>query len=379
MDKPKIALFFINLKTIRENSMKTDSETTHVRRVSHWKLYLLIMTIVFVIVFVLALNLGFAPISFSDILKILVKQVPVIDNLVDSSSVSRTAEVIIMQIRLPRIICGALVGAALATAGVIYQGIFRNPMADPYTIGASTGATLGAALVIVLGVGVSLLGVNTLQILAFVGSITTVLLVYNISRVGSKVPVTTLLLTGIAVSLFQTAIVTYIKVIAEENLLHSLTFWIIGSLAPTENWNDVWSILPLILIGIAVSFLFSRDLNILALGEDQAQHLGVDIEKVKRILLISGALITAASVSISGLIVFVGLVIPHLTRVVIGPDHRILLPTSAIVGASFLMICDAVARVTMGSGEAPVGIITALSGAPFFIYLLRRRRKGYLM
>jgi iron complex transport system permease protein len=359
--------------------MKTDSEPTHVRRVSHWKLYLLIMATIFVAVFVLALNLGFAPISFSDILTILIKQVPGIGNLVNSSTVPKTAEVIIMQIRLPRIICGALVGAALATAGCVYQGIFRNPMADPYTIGASTGATLGAALVIVLGVGISLLGVNTLQILAFVGSILTVLLVYNISRVGSRVPVTTLLLTGIAVSLFQTAIVTYLKVIAEESLLHNLTFWIIGSLASTENWNDVWSILPLIIIGIAVSFLFSRDLNILALGEDQAQHLGVDIEKVKRILLVSGALITAASVSISGLIVFVGLVIPHLTRVVMGPDHRILLPTSAIVGASFLMICDAIARVVMGSGEAPVGIITALSGAPFFIYLLRRKRKGYSM
>jgi iron complex transport system permease protein len=359
--------------------MKTDSEPTHVRRVSHWKLYLLVMAIIFVVVFILALNLGFAPISFGDILTILIKQVPGIGNLVDSSGVSQTAQVIIMQIRLPRIICGALVGAALATAGCVYQGIFRNPMADPYTIGASTGATLGAALVIVLGVGISLLGVNTLQILAFAGSILTVLLVYNIARVGSRVPVTTLLLTGIAVSLFQTAIVTYLKVIAEETLLHNLTFWIIGSLASTENWNDVWSILPLIIIGIAVSFLFSRDMNILALGEDQAQHLGVDIEKVKRILLISGALITAASVSISGLIVFVGLVIPHLTRVVMGPDHRILLPTSAIVGASFLMICDAIARVVMGSGEAPVGIITALSGAPFFIYLLRRKRKGYSM
>jgi iron complex transport system permease protein len=359
--------------------MKTDNEPTHVRRVSHWKLYLLMLTTIFVIVFILALNLGFAPISFRDILTILIKQVPGIGNLVDSSTVPKTAEVIIMKIRLPRIICGALVGAALATAGCVYQGIFRNPMADPYTIGASTGATLGAALVIVLGVGISLLGVNTLQILAFAGSILTVFLVYNISRVGSRVPVTTLLLTGIAVSLFQTAIVTYLKVIAEETLLHNLTFWIIGSLASTENWNDVWSILPLIVIGIAVSFIFSRDLNILALGEDQAQHLGVDIEKVKRILLVSGALITAASVSISGLIVFVGLVIPHLTRVVMGPDHRILLPTSAIVGASFLMICDAIARVVMGSGEAPVGIITALSGAPFFIYLLRRKRKGYSM
>lgn len=359
--------------------MEINTEITHQRRVSHWKLYLIILTIVFVIALVLSLNLGYAQISFSDILKILTKQVPVINNLVDSSGVSPTAEVIITQIRLPRVICGALVGAALATAGVIYQGIFRNPMADPYVIGALTGASLGAALVIILGVGISLLGVNTLQILAFVGAILTVLVVYNISRTGSRVPVTTLLLTGIAISLFQNAIVTFLKVIAEEKLLHGLTFWIIGSLSPTESWRFVWSVLPFILIGIAVAYLFSRDLNILALGEDQAQHLGVEIERVKWILLISGALLTAAAVSISGPIVFVGLIIPHLTRVVIGPDHRVLLPTSAIVGASFLMICDAIARVVMGSGEAPVGVITAFSGAPFFIYLLRRKKKGYML
>jgi iron complex transport system permease protein len=361
------------------NLNKTDTETAHQRRVSHWKLYLIILIIAFGITLILALNLGYATIPFGDILTILAKHFPGINNLVDSSGVSQTAETIIMQIRLPRVICGALVGAALATAGVIYQGIFRNPMADPFVIGALTGASLGAALVIVLGVGISLLGINTLQILAFVGSITTVLIVYNISRVGSRVPVTTLLLTGIAISLFQNAIVTFLKVIAEEQLLHGLTFWIIGSLAPTENWGDVWAVLPFIITGTAVAYVFSRDLNLLALGEDQAQHLGVEIEKVKRILLISGALITAAAVSISGIIVFVGLIIPHLTRVIIGPDHRVLLPTSAIVGASFLMICDAIARVVMGAGEAPVGIITAFSGAPFFIYLLRRKKKGYML
>ncbi len=357
--------------------MKTDAETSHLRRVSHWKLYLLIVLVAFGIVFVLSLNLGYAHIPFSDILTILAKQVPLLNNVVDYSGISTTAEVIIMQIRLPRVICGALVGAALATAGVTYQGIFRNPMADPYVIGASTGASVGSALVIVLGVGVSILGVNTLQILAFVGSLTTVLFVYSISRVGSRVPVTTLLLTGIAISLFLNAIVTYMKTIASDRLLHGLTFWLIGSLAPTENWAKVFAIIPFILVGVVVAYLYSRDLNIMALGEDQAQHLGVEIEKVKRILLVSGALLTAAAVSISGLIGFVGLIIPHLTRVLIGPDHRVLLPTAAIVGAAFLMICDALSRIVMGSGEAPVGIITALAGAPFFIYLLRRKRKGY--
>ena len=359
--------------------MSSNTETAHLRRVSHWKIYFVIAAIVFLIILVSSLNLGFATIPFNNILKILTKQIPVLGEIIDVSDISQTAEVIIMQIRLPRVLCGALVGAALATAGVIYQGIFRNPMADPYVIGAMSGASLGSALVIVLGVGVALLGVNTLQIFAFFGSLATVLFVYTISRSGSRVPVTMLLLTGIAITYFQSAIVTFLQVIASDRLLHGLTFWLIGSLAPTENWNRVWSIFPLIAVGILISYLYSRDLNILALGEDQAQHLGVETEKVKRILLICGALLTAAAVSISGLIGFVGLIIPHLTRVVIGPDHRVLLPTAAIVGASFLMICDAIARVAMGSGEAPVGVITALSGGPFFIYLLRRRKKGYIL
>ncbi|MCX8151083.1 MAG: iron chelate uptake ABC transporter family permease subunit [Candidatus Bathyarchaeota archaeon] len=355
--------------------MKTDTE--HLKRVSHWKFYIIGLLLSFVVILFLSLNLGYSPIPYDDILTTLLKHIPLLNTFVENVEISKTAEIIITQIRLPRVLCGALVGSALATAGVIYQGIFRNPMADPYVIGASTGATVGSALVLVLGVGLSFFGVNTLQIFAFVGSLITVIFVYNISRVGSRVPVTTLLLVGIAVSLFLNAIVTYLQTIASDRILHGLTFWIIGSLAPTENWDKVWSILPFIVTGFIVSYLYSRNLNILALGEEQAQHLGVETEKVKMILIVTGALLTAAAVSISGLIGFVGLIIPHLTRVLIGPDHRILLPTAAIVGASFLMFCDALSRVVMGSGEAPVGIITALSGAPFFVYLLRRKKKGY--
>lgn len=359
--------------------MKAESEKTRLRHVSHWKLYILILVAVFVIVFVISLNFGSADISFSDVLTILTKRVPLLDNIVDASGIVPSDETIILRVRLPRVLCGALVGASLATAGAIYQGIFRNPMADPYVIGSMSGASLGAALVLVLGIGVSLLGVNTLQIFAFVGAFLTVLTVYTISKSGSRVPVTMLLLTGIAVTYFQSAIVTFLQTIATDRVLHGLTFWLIGSLSATESWDNVWSVLPFLILGFIVAYLYSRDLNLLALGEDQAQHLGVEIEKVKRILLISATLMTAAAVSISGLIGFVGLIIPHLTRVVIGPDHRILLPTSAIVGASFLMTSDAIARVIMGSGEAPVGVVTALAGGPFFIYLLRRRKRGYNM
>jgi iron complex transport system permease protein len=361
--------------------MSLNNEPAHLRQVSHWKLYLAILIVFFTTVFLLSLNLGDAPIPFTAVLKILLKQIPLIGNQVEVPAISTVAnpEKIILLFRLPRVISGALVGAALATAGVIYQGIFRNPMADPYVIGSMSGASLGAALVLVLGVGISLLGVNTLQVFAFVGSILTVFVVYNISRTGSRVPVTMLLLTGIAITYFQSAIVTFLQVIASDQILHGLTFWLIGSLASTENWSNVWSILPLVVLGFIVAYFFSRDLNILALGEDQAQHLGVEIEKVKRILLVSGALLTAAAVSISGLIGFVGLIIPHLTRVMVGPDHRVLFPISAIVGASFLMGCDAVARIIMGIGQAPVGIVTAVSGVPFFLYLLRRKKRGYII
>jgi len=355
--------------------MEIDAGESHLRRVSHWKLYFVLLTGVLVLVFIFSLNIGFSHIPFENILKILAKNIPILGDLVDVSGISEVQESIIIHIRMPRVLGGALVGVALAAAGVAYQGIFRNPMADPYTIGAMGGASFGAAVAIVLGIGVALLGVNTVPIFAFVGALGAVFLVYAISREGSRVPVTTLLLSGLTVTIFFNALVTYLKLIAG-NKLHALTFWIMGGFTYT-NWTDVTSILPFIIIGTAVIYLYARDLNILVLGEEQAQHLGVELEKVKKILLASGALMTAAAVSISGLIGFVGLIIPHLTRILIGPDHRILLPTSAIMGASFMMICDALARVIIAPSELPVGVITAVSGGPFFIYLLRRKRGGY--
>ena len=354
--------------------MKIDAGESHLRRVSHWKLYFVLLTGILLLVFIFSLNIGFSNIPFDNILKILAKNVPILGDFVEFSGFSEVQESIIIHIRLPRVLGGALVGVALAVAGVAYQGIFRNPMADPYTIGAMGGASFGAAVAIVLGVGVALLGVNTVPIFAFIGALVSVFLVYAISREGPRVPITTLILSGLTVTIFFNALVTYLKLIAGERL-HALTFWIMGGFTYT-NWTDVSTIFPLVIIGTIVVYLYARDLNILVLGEEQAQHLGVELEKVKKILLAAGALITAAAVSISGLIGFVGLIIPHLTRILIGPDHRILLPTSAIVGASFMMICDALARVIIAPTELPVGVITAVTGGPFFIYLLRRKSRG---
>jgi iron complex transport system permease protein len=350
-------------------------ETTYFERASRWKLIVIILTVALTLIIILSLNVGFAQIPFPTVLKILAKRMPFLGSLVDSSNVSYVEETIIIQIRMPRILAGALVGAALAAAGVVYQGIFRNPMADPYVLGVSAGAAVGASLAIVLGIGFTLLGVSTVPILAFAGSLMAIFAVYNISRVGSRVPVTTLLLSGIAVSIFLSAIVAVLQVVAGERL-HVIVFWLMGGFSYVE-WKDIWAILPLICLGTAVIYFYARDLNIFALGEDTAQHLGVDVEKVKKLLLVFGSLVTAAAVSVSGLIGFIGLMIPHITRILIGPDHRILLPTSIIVGASFLVICDAVARVIVSPVELPVGVITALSGGPFFIYLLRKKKESY--
>jgi len=207
------------------------------------------------------------------------------------------------------------------------------------------------------------------------------LLVYSISRVGSRVPITTLLLCGIAVNFFLYAIVALIEVLAGDELTN-IVFWLIGGFSNVL-WFDIFSVMPIILVGITLSYFYARDLNLLALGEENAQHLGVNVERVKKVLLILASLVTASAVSICGLIGFVGLMVPHITRLVIGPDHRILFPASAIVGAIFLVICDSVARVIAtpfaSTLELPVGIITMLTGAPFFILLFKKKKESYAL
>jgi iron complex transport system permease protein len=359
-------------------SLETAKKSTYAERFSRWKTRLLLLVLLFLSVVFLSLNFGFSQIPIQDISQIVLKNIPGIGSFVHLTQFQIDKEPIIMLIRLPRIMCGALVGAALAASGTVFQGMFRNPMADPFVIGASQGAALGAAMAIVLGAGSSFLGTNAITVLAFVGCIISVLVVYSISRVGSRVPITTLLLSGIAVGLFELALITYLQSIAGDKL-GNLTFWIIGSLSSSRvTWTGLLSILPFIVTGMIITYLFSRDLNLLTLGEDQAQHLGVNIERAKFILLISGAFMTAAAVSISGLIGFIGLMIPHLTRLLVGPDHRILLPASIILGASFLVLCDGVARLLTSPAspsEVPVGVITVVTGVLFFLFLLRRKKR----
>jgi len=282
-------------------------------------------------------------------------------------------DMIVMSVRLPRVVLGAFVGAALGVAGATMQGLFKNPMADPYIIGISSGASIGAAVAIVFGLA-AVLGVLAVPVAAFASATITVFLVYHIARVGGRVPIETLLLSGIAVAYFLGALTSLIIYTSEEGI-HQVVFWLMGGLWARE-WVHVEIIAPMVLVGALLTMVYARDLNVMLQGEETAQHLGLDVESVKRRLLVLSALMTAGAVSVSGIIGFVGLVVPHIVRILVGPDHRILIPVSGLGGAVLLMWCDALARSIMPPFEIPVGIITAMLGAPFFIYLLRRRKRS---
>ena len=354
---------------------KPQTEQALVKRSSRWKLILAALIAALIVTLIVSLNIGYAPISFREILLILGKQIPFtpikdssnqfqIDSGNNNSDSSAT--------RIGR----RLVGAGLAVAGVIYQGIFRNPMADSYLLGASAGASVGYTIaVLYVTSSLSLIGLGMTQIFAFIFALLTVFVVLTISRVGGKIPTTTLLLSGIVANIFLLAIETVMQ-LRSGKVLSGIVAWLAGGFSDTV-WNQFYAVMPIILVGMVLTYFFTRDLNVLSMGEDTAQHLGVNTERTRQFLLAIASLITAACVAVSGVIGFVGLIIPHMTRLVIGPDHRILLPASAIVGAIFLVICDSVARIATGASELPVGVITALVGTPFFIYLLRRRKTTY--
>ena len=284
-----------------------------------------------------------------------------------SFAVPRTSRTIVEAVRLPRIVLGALVGFALALAGVVMQGFFRNPMADPSIIGVSSGAAVGAVALITLPIALPLgLGIHAA---AFAGGLLTAFVIYRLGRRGDRTPVATLLLAGVAVETFLGAVVSYLLVESGRSLRTAM-FWLMGHLQ-----NATWGEVGLLAVGLPPLFvvlvLYRQELNVLLLGEEDARTLGIDVVRTRHVLLAVSSLVTALAVSVSGVIGFVGLVIPHVMRLLVGPDHRILLPTSALAGAAFLVAADTVAR--SGPAELPVGIVTAALGAPFFVYLLRTR------
>lgn len=287
-------------------------------------------------------------------------------------------EVILLYLRLPRVLGAALVGAALSVAGTLFQGLLRNPMADPFVIGTSGGAALGATLGVLLAARVSVLGFGAVPALAFLGAMGTMVVVYRLSRIGGRTPVVTLLLAGFALSVILSYAMSLILILNDKLQLNTRVVyaWLLGGIAVTR-WSQVGVISLLVLSGIALSFAFGRSLNALSLGDETAQQLGVPVERHRAAIIATGSILTAAAVSAGGMIGFVGLIVPHFLRLIFGPNHRHLLPLSALGGASFLVFADLVSRVALRPTELPVGILTAFIGGPAFLFLLRRTKREY--
>lgn len=352
-------------------------DAVYQKRSKRWKLILTGLIVLLFITAIVSLGIGTGKTSFMQIPSIIASKIPGLSSLVAPNAFDASDAAIILQLRLPRVLAGIIIGAALAIGGVLYQGIFKNPMADPSVLGVSAGASVGAGVGLLMNFYFGLIGFPVVSTTAFLAGVTTIFIVYSISRVGTRVPEMTLLLTGIAATFFLSAIYQIMQALAPSGAsLHTSVFWLIGGIS-NISWSQVYTIFPVILVGIIISFFFARDLNMMALGEDTAQHLGVNTERSKTILITVGALVTAIAVSISGLIGFVGLMIPHIARIIIGPDHRILIPASLITGGIFLVICDSIARLTLD--QLPAGALTSLAGGLFFVFLLKRRKLNYRM
>jgi iron complex transport system permease protein len=285
---------------------------------------------------------------------------------------SQAAETIVLDLRLPRVLTAMVVGLALSTAGTCFQGLLRNPLADPYVLGTASGAALGAAIAVVLPVRVAILGFGLLHALAFLGALVSVAIVYRLTRVSALGPLTGLLLTGYAVGSLLAAGLALAMYLSGAGL-RQIFFYLLGGFG-SSSWEQLVPAALLIVPGCALICARARSLNALLLGDESAAHLGLDVRRERRLLLALAALVTAAAVAISGLIGFVGLVVPHVVRLLVGPNARLVLPLSGAFGAMFLALADLAARTP---GEFPVGIVTAVVGAPFFLYLLRSARSGY--
>jgi len=317
-----------------------------------------------------ATTIGSVHIPFSSCFEILFSRLPFVHIV---SSCPETFITIILDIRLPRILLAGLVGASLAVAGATYQGLFRNPLADPYLLGVASGAGLGATIAFIIPFSLRWMSFGAIPLFAFAGGMGAVAVVHSLVNVGKTLPTTSLILAGVALGAFLNSITSYLMSTCGEEL-HGIVFWLLGGLSLTR-WAEVWIVLPCVLAGIIIICLYARPLNVLQLGDEQAQQLGINVERVKLILLSAATLITSAAVCFTGLIGFVGIIIPHAVRLIWGPDHRYLLPLSTLVGSIFLIWADTLAHTIAQPTEIPVGVITAFCGAPFFLYLLRRRKR----
>lgn len=317
----------------------------------------------------ISIRLGRADISFSDITNIIIGKLTLESSFYENIHPYKTA--IVWDIRLPRILVALVVGCGLAIAGTIFQSLLMNPLADPYTIGVSTGAAFGASIALYIN-----LFLVTIQLpvtpFAFIGAILTFILVLKISNFGGIMNTSNMIISGIIVSTILAAGISFIKNAAGEQV-HIIIYWLMGSLV-ARTWMHVSLVLPIILVGSVIAFIYADDLNLLCMGENDAKSLGVDIKKMRTIFLLLGSIMTAACVSVSGIIGFVGLIVPHLLRFAFSSDNKILIPLSGLLGGFILVIADNITRVLFVS-EIPVGVLTTLIGGPFFIYIFIKKNK----
>ncbi len=328
------------------------------------RLFISLVIFTFIIALV-SLTVGSASISSFEAIKIII-------NYFTKVSEGNMSEKIIMNIRAPRVLMALFTGAGLAISGVTFQGLFKNPMGDPFVLGVSSGAALGATIGLIFNLEKN--NYILITLLAFGGAVVTLMLVYNVARVGNKIPIEILLLSGIAISFLCNSLISLIMILKKE-AMDKIIYWTLGSLN-TSSYKQVLLIVPIVVLGSLFIYRRYKDLNILSIGEEDAYSLGVEVEKVKKELIIISSLIVAALVSVTGIIGFVGLIIPHIARMIVGSNHRELIPFSFILGALFLVVCDTISRVIIAPGELPVGAVTALLGAPYFIYLLWKKKRG---
>jgi iron complex transport system permease protein len=299
-----------------------------------------------------------------------------VESAIGVRPLSEDQRVILFAIRLPRIIAAVLIGSGLSVSGLMFQGLFRNPLADPYVIGSSGGALLGAAIGVFLLPAISIAGFGTTALLAFAGALCSILLVYWLASVDGKTPVVALLLAGFAVSTMLSYLSYFLETL-DQGLgagMHILSSWLHGTVTqPT--WTQLAIVAAMVAIGLAGSAPLARRLNTLALGEEYATHLGISVQQTRIAVIAIGSILTAAAVALGGLIGFTGLIIPHILRMILGPDHVRLLAATALAGALFLLVADTAARTVMAPSELPVGVLTAFIGGPFFLYLLRKARR----
>ncbi|MBB4267984.1 FecCD family ABC transporter permease [Roseospira visakhapatnamensis] len=356
------------------NAEETDAAARMRRREARTRLSLAGMAALLIACLLLSVGLGAVAIPPLEALSVLSARLG-LGALTDHTPVQET---VLWSLRLPRALLGVLVGAALAISGAAMQGLFRNPLADPGLIGVSTGAALAAALVIVLG-GAVPFGLGTipgdllLPLAAFGGGLVAVALVYRIASHDGRTEVATMLLAGIALNAVAGAAIGVLVFISDDQALRDLNFWLLGSLGGVT-WDRLLLVAPLMLGPALLTLALARPLNALLFGETDALHLGIDVEQTKRLVVLLSALAVGSSVALTGVIGFVGLVVPHLVRLTIGPDHRVLLPAALMLGPSLLLLADLLARTLVLPAELPIGILTSCVGGPFFLWLLLRRR-----